>query len=54
MQFYLTREYLFTLLAQDYEPHIGVILSVLIFPLFVIFVINHGILIKLKQNASPS
>jgi hypothetical protein len=43
-----------TLIAQDYEPHIGVILSILILPLFVIFVINHGILIKLNQNANPS
>ena len=39
-----------TMLAQDYEPHIGVILSILIFPLFVIFVINQGVLKKVKQN----
>jgi len=43
-----------TMLAQDYTPHIGVILSVLIFPLFVIFIINHGILNKVKQGAGSS
>jgi hypothetical protein len=40
------------MISQDYEPYIGVIVSLLLFPLFVIFVINQGLLLKTKQNAS--